>query len=105
MSRVALGAGAVPEVVERELTATPAQFERDLRMAWPAGVASAAPGCFTLQDGETRLEIRIETRGVRRLGLFQLPQLAARYQFAGGDEAARRRLLAMLDRAMQRGGG
>jgi hypothetical protein len=105
MSRPAFVTGAVPEVVERELTATPAQFERDLRMAWPGGVESAAPGQFTLHDGDTRLDIRIETRGVRRLGLFELPQLLARYRFSGGDEAARRRLLARLDRAMQRGGG
>jgi hypothetical protein len=105
MSRLAFVAGPVPDVVERELTATPAQFERDLRMAWPAGVEAPGPGHFTLHDAETRLDIHIETRGVRRLGLFELPLLAAQYRFAGGDEPARRRLLVTLDRAMQRGGG
>ncbi len=95
----------LPERFEREVCATPREFERDLRMAWPAGVDSAGPGCFSLADGELHLEIRIEPRGVRRLGLFELPQLAASYRFTGGDEASRRRLLERLDRAMQRGGG
>jgi hypothetical protein len=97
--------GPVPERFERELTATPAEFERDLRKAWPAGVDTVAPGHFRLHDGATRLDIHIEARGVRRLGLLELPLLAARYDFWGGDEPSRNRFLATLDRAMQRGGG
>jgi hypothetical protein len=49
--------------------------------------------------------IDIEPAGVRRLGLFELPQLDVRYRFGPGDEATRRALLARLDRAMQKGGG
>lgn len=97
--------GPVPERFEREVGASPAEFERDLRQAWPAGVETVAPGHFRLDDGATRLDVRIEARGVRRLGLFELPVSTAHYDFAGGHEAARRRLLAALDRAMQRGGG
>ena len=98
-------AGPVSEAFEREVSASPPQFERDLRKAWPAGVETVAPGHFRVQDGATRLDIEIEARGIRRLGLFELPLLAVRYRFSCGDEAARRRLLATLDRAMQRGGG
>lgn len=95
----------MPERFEREVAASPAEFERDLRKAWPAGVEVVAPGHFRLRSGSTRLEIRVEVRGVRRLGLLELPVLAARYEFAGGDAGDRKRLLAPLDRAMQRGGG
>ncbi|BAL23940.1 hypothetical protein [Azoarcus sp. KH32C] len=97
--------GPVPERFEREVTATPAEFERDLRKAWPAGVECLAPGYFRLHFDAARLDIHVEPSGVRRLGLFKLPLLVVRYEFSGGDETLRRRFLAPLDRAMQRGGG
>lgn len=97
--------GPVPGTLDRELTASPEEFERDLRKAWPGGVEAVAPGHFRLHAGLTRLDIRIEARGVRCLGLLALPTLAVRYEFSGGSEADRRGLLLPLDRAMQRGGG
>lgn len=97
--------GTVPEAFLREVTATPAEFERDLRKAWPAGVECPAIACFRLEDGTLRLEIDIAPAGIRRLGLFELPILHAHYRFSGGDAAARHRMLSRLDRAMQRGGG
>ena len=42
---------------------------------------------------------------MRRLGLFELPQLDVRFRFGPGEEPARRALLARLDRGMQKGGG
>jgi hypothetical protein len=102
---VAFITGVVPESLVREITASPAEFERDLRKAWAAGVEQVTPGHLRLHDGGTRLDIHVEVRGVRRLGLFELPVLSARYHFSGGGEPDRRRLLATLDRAMQRGGG
>ncbi len=97
--------GPVPETFERQISATPAQFERDLRKAWPAGVETVGPGHFRVQDGPAVLDLRVESRGVRRLGMFELPQIAVRYRFSGGGEAERALLLRTLDRAMQRGGG
>lgn len=97
--------GPVPEHFEREVAASPAEFERDLRKAWPAGVTSEEGGALRLSDGTLALTIRVEPNGVRRLGLLALPLLRARYDFDGGDEAMRRALLLRLDRAMQRGGG
>ena len=97
--------GPVPESFERRVTATAREFERDLRQAWPAVQGGAGPRDFRLQDGTQTLVIEVEPAGVRRLGLFELPQLIVRYRFGPGEEAARRALLVRLDRAMQKGGG
>lgn len=97
--------GPVPESFEREISASPAEFERDLRKAWAAGVELVAPAHYRLVTQAVRLDITIEVKGERRLGLLALPVIAARYAFTGGDAADRRRLLEPLDRAMQRGGG
>lgn len=97
--------GPVPELVERLVTATPAQFERDLRAAWPGVSGSGTSGVLLVTAHSLHLQIELKVLGVRRLGLFELPQLQVRYRFCGADEAARRALLATLDRAMQKGGG
>lgn len=97
--------GAVPESFEREVTATAAEFERGLRRAWPRKVETLGPRRFRVHDGAEHLDIRVEPLRARRVGLLELPVIAAHYAFSSGDEAARRRLLAALDRAMQRGGG
>ena len=98
-------AGPVPESFERRVTATPQEFARDLRQAWPAVVADAGGLRFSLHEGVQTLVIAIEPAGVRRLGLFELPQLDVRFHFGPGEEPARRALLARLDRGMQKGGG
>lgn len=97
--------GPVPEALDREVAATPAEFERDLRKAWPGEVDADTPLRLALADGELELVVELEPIEPRRIGLLTLPRLIARYRFSGGDEAARRRLLERLDRAMQRGGG
>lgn len=97
--------GPVPEFFTREVTATPAQFERDLRQAWDGGVEFAPTGALRIRHGMLVLDITVRAGAMRKLGLFELPVLHADYRFTGGDEAARRDLLARLDRAMQRGGG
>ncbi len=103
--RTDLGLAPIADEFEREVTASPQQFERELRKAWPAGVETLAPGRFRVREGRTWLDIEIESRGMRRLGLLELPVVVVRYRFAGGDPATRRALLVALDRAMQRGGG
>lgn len=102
---MAFVSGPVPEALEREVAASPAEFERDLRKAWPAGVVVVGPGHFRIVDGPVALDIHVMPAGTRRLGLIELPRLAVSYRFAGADETERRRLLTTLDRAMQRGGG
>jgi len=51
------------------------------------------------------LEVALSTLPERRIGLFCLPVLLARFCFTAGDRAARMALLARIDLAMQRGGG
>ncbi|MBL8463598.1 MAG: hypothetical protein JNL37_01910 [Thauera sp.] len=97
--------GPVPESFERRVTATPQAFSRDLRQAWPAVITEAGGLRFSLHEGAQALVIAIEPAGVRRLGLFELPQLDVRFRFGPGAEPARRALLARLDRGMQKGGG
>lgn len=99
------GSAPIADAFEREVTASPQQFERELRKAWPAGVETLASGRFRVREGHTQLDIETESRDVRRLGRLELPVVVVRYRFAGGDAATRRALLAALDRAMQRGGG
>lgn len=102
---MAFVSGPVPERFERDVTASPAEFERDLRKASPCTVEAVGPDHFRLCAGPTRLDIHLAARGVRRLGLLQLQTLGVRYEFSGGTESDRRALLVLLDRAMQRGGG
>lgn len=97
--------GPVAECFEREVTASPAEFERDLRKASPWAVETVGPGHFRLSAGATRLDIHVAARGMRRLGALQLQTIGVRYEFSGGNESDRRALLLPLDRAMQRGGG
>lgn len=97
--------GPVAAEFERLVSATPAQFERELRTCWPQTVGSAAEGVLHVVGAGARLAIHLQALPMRRLGLFELPQLRVRYCFTAGDEAARRELLALLDRGMQKGGG
>ena len=95
----------VAEQFERVVTATAAEFERDLRMAWPDGVQGTLANGFMLSCGDVRLDVAALPNGIRRLGILELPVLLVRYRFTGGDDSSRRRFLHRLDRSMQRGGG
>lgn len=97
--------GPVPSRFKRLVSATPAQFERDLRASWPAVSGSAVEGVLRVAGDGVALVIGLQVLPLRRLGLFELPQLGVDYRFEVGDEPARRRLLMLLDRGMQKGGG
>ena len=47
--RLPFAAGPLPEPLERVLSATPGQFERDLRAAWPAALGSAEAGRLSVE--------------------------------------------------------
>lgn len=89
----------------REVGATPAEFERGLRLALPDGVSSPRPRVLCVERCGVVLEVALSTLPERRIGLFCLPVLLARFCFTAGDRAARMALLARIDLAMQRGGG
>lgn len=94
-----------PEGFVREVGATPAEFERGLRLALPDGVSKVEPGRLRADDGRAVLEVELSEMPERCIGLFRLPVLHARLRFTAGDPAARTALLARIDLAMQRGGG
>ena len=96
---------STPEGFVREIGATTVEFERGLRLAVPTGVSVPSPGCLRVERGDTVLQIDFTVLPERRLGLFRLPVLQARYRFLAGDVPARAALLAHIDRATQRGGG
>lgn len=89
----------------REVGATPAEFERGLRLAVPGGVCRPWPGVLRAERAGVALEIALTALPERRLGMFRLPVLSARFRFLAGNAAARAAFLAHIDRAMQRGGG
>lgn len=99
------GCGMPDEEVVREVTASVAEFARCLEVAAPGWVTRLAEGHYRVEHAAAGLEIRLQPTGRRRIGLFDLPVLEARYRFIAGGPEARQRLLEHLDRGMQRGGG
>ncbi len=97
--------GVPPDRFEREMAATQQEFEHGLNLGVRGNwIATAADRYRILQDG-VQLEISILSRSERRIGALSLPLLNVVYEFSAGSPQQRRRLLARLDQAMQRGGG
>ncbi len=100
-----LDAGARPlELLERQVSATPAEFARGLRYAFPDAVQSGPLGYRVSRDGAT-LDIDAEPGPALVIAGLSLPTLRVRLHFRAGDAQARARLLAYLDLATHRGGG
>lgn len=93
------------DVFEREVGATPVEFERSLQKAAPGAVSVLGDGHYVVKCGNVTLTIDAAPMPPRRIALFVLPVLKVNYRFSGGDDAARKSVLERLDRAMQRGGG
>lgn len=92
------------KALEREVSATPAEFAHGLRNAFPEGL-SGGPLEFRVNDGSAAMEIRLTPGPDRVIALLRLPTLKASIRFTAGDPAARERMLKRMDLAMQRGGG
>ncbi len=97
-------AGEDGKTLEREVSATPAEFAHGLRNAFPEGL-SGGPLEFRVNDGSAAMEIRLTPGPDRVIALLRLPTLKASIRFTAGDPAARERMLKRMDLAMQRGGG
>lgn len=91
-------------VIERELSATPAEFAHGLRLAFGEAVRGG-PLHFQVHYKQAALDIDLTPGPERRIASLCLPTLHARLRFTAGDAAAQTRLLARMDLAMQRGGG
>jgi hypothetical protein len=93
-----------PPVVWREMTATPGEFERGLRAAFP-GAVEGGPQRFVARRDGTVMEVELEPKSPRVIARLVLPVLAVTIRFptAGDDERAA--MLAWFDLATHRGGG
>ena len=90
--------------LEREVSATPAEFAHGLRNAFPEGLVGG-PLEFRVDDGAAAMEIRLVPGPDRVIALLRLPTLKASIRFTSGNYDARERMLRRMDLAMQRGGG
>jgi hypothetical protein len=91
-------------VLEREVSASAAEFAHGLRNAFPTTLMGG-PLLFRARGMGAALEIELMPGDARRIGGLTLPTLAVRIRFNDGDEQAQAALLAHMDRIMQRGGG
>lgn len=91
-------------LLEREVSASPADFVRGLHSAFP-GAVEGGPLAFRIQQGGLRLEIVLRPGPERVMGLLRLPTLGVQIRCSGGEALDRARLLAHLDLATHRGGG
>lgn len=91
-------------VLERDVSATPAEYAHGLRLAYPEGV-TGGPMSFTVTNGKAALEIELTHGPERRIALLRLPTLKVRMTFTAGSQAERQEMLHRMDLAMRRGGG
>jgi hypothetical protein len=91
-------------LVEREVSASPAELLGGLRNAFPEGL-QGGPLAFRARRFGAAVEIELVPGPDRVIALLRLPTLKLRIRFTQGDAAARARLLAHMDLAMHRGGG
>jgi hypothetical protein len=91
-------------MLDREVGATPEEYLRGLRSAFPQGVQSG-PLEFEASTAATTLHVAITPMPQHRTREFALPRLAVRLSFRGGEPVEQRALLDHMDRMMLRGGG
>ena len=92
------------EELERDVTASPQEFLRGVRAAFPGRVLEA-PGLLRIDDDGITLEISYVPGPPRIIAALELPTLRVILRFAGGTKERRAGMLAHMDRVMQRGGG
>jgi hypothetical protein len=93
-----------PDVVEREVGATPGEFLRGLHLAFPGGVSEDG-GRIRAVFGPAAMEIVLTPLESRVIALMTLPRLKVSLRGTAGSDAEQAALLARMDLAMQRGGG
>lgn len=93
-----------PGVLERDMSATPAEFLHGLHMAFGDRVVGG-PERFVIADGGAAMEIELRVGPPRVIALLRLPTLQVRIHFTAGLPAQHRALLERMDRFMHRGGG
>ena len=92
------------EEIEREVSATPAEFAHGLRNAFADGL-SGGPLLFRVHHGAASMDVHLTPGPDRVIARLSLPTLNVRLRFNAGDADARSAMLQRMDLAMQRGGG
>lgn len=92
------------ETLEREISASPQEYCRGVRLAFPGQVAEHGT-TLRVEDGKATMEIVLTAVAPRALGALALPALKVTIRFSGGTRQQRQALLARMDMATQRGGG
>jgi hypothetical protein len=90
--------------LEREMSASRAEFLHGLWLAFPDGIAESG-GLLRVADGGAAMEIELSPLPDRSIALLRLPNLKVRIRFIAGSRDEQQAMLARMDRAMQRGGG
>jgi hypothetical protein len=99
-----LGDEVAVDLLEREVSATPAEYVRGLLDAFP-GAVEPGPWGYRVNRGSAALDAAIDPGPERVIGGLRLPTVLVRIRLSGGDRAARGELLRRLDLATHRGGG
>lgn len=90
--------------LEREMSASRAEFLHGLRLAFPQGVEEAG-ALLKVGDGDTAMAIEIAPLPDLAIALLRLPRIRVAIRFTAGTPERQRAMLARMDRALQRGGG
>ena len=88
----------------RQMSSTPAEFQRALTLAFGDAVTTA-PNGLLLDEGGVRVYFVLRSEKALKIGALQLASLRVEISVLEGDAAAAKKLLSRVDRATQRGGG
>ncbi len=97
------GGGSI-DVLERGVSASPEEFARSLRNAFP-DTEEDSPLQFRVERDGVRLEIDLRRGPNLAIALLRFPRVRVSLRCCVADAASRARLLAYLDLATHRGGG
>jgi hypothetical protein len=93
-----------PEIIEREVWATPDEFRRGLDLAFPSRVTER-DGILHVDNNHAVIEIALEIMTPRRIALLNMPRMKVSLRITAGSAEQRAAMLAHMDLAMHRGGG
>jgi hypothetical protein len=94
----------LPDTIEREVWATPAEFRHGLALAFP-GRVEERNGLLCADDGTAAMEIALEILVSRTIALLAMPRLKVTLRRTAGTPADFKAMVARMDMAMHRGGG
>lgn len=92
------------DVLEREMSALPADIARGLAVAFP-GAVRGGPSRFVVMLPDAAMELELSPGPDRVIALLRLPTLTLRIRCTDGDAVARAEMIRRFDLAMRRGGG